>query len=317
MLDEVVESLNCSPGKIMADCTLGGAGHASAICSRIFPGGLFIGIDQDPAAIEHAKDKLKSFGPDVKLFCDNFSNLATILSGLGVAAADGIVVDLGLSLHQITGSGRGFSFNRDEPLDMRMDPSSETTAEELVNRMPKKELEQLFRTYGEERWSRAISERIVRERRREPIRTSARLAKIVAAVAAGKQKGRWQIHPATRVFMALRIAVNRELERLESFLEEVEALLAPGGRLSIISFHSLEDRLVKHRLKAYARGCTCPPEAPVCVCGGRPVFHLLTKKGLKPTAEEVARNPMARSARLRIAEKIGSPEPDRKNRGFA
>jgi len=304
MLNEVVNYLNCRPGNVYVDGTLGGCGHARAICEKIIPGGTLIGIDQDIDAVSNAETVLKDYSSNIHLFHGNFEHLPEFLEQLEIDSVDGILLDLGLSQHQIENSGRGFSFRKDEPLDMRMDIQSRQTAQELVNDLSQQELQKLFREYGEERRAKQIVKNIARIRLREKIRTSKQLAQIIIdsipAQAASKQK----IHPATRVFMALRIAVNRELERLETFLEHAVDLLNPGGRLCVLSFHSLEDRIVKQRFKALEKGCTCPPKLPQCVCGQQPQLRILTKKVVRPTEEEIAANPMARSTRLRAAEKI-------------
>lgn len=304
MLNEVVNYLNCRPGNVYVDGTLGGCGHARAICEKIFPGGRFIGIDQDIDAISNAETVLKDYTSNIHLFHGNFISLPEFLTQLEIDRVDGILLDLGLSLHQIENSGRGFSFRKDEPLDMRMDIQSPQTAENLINNLSQAELQKLFKEYGEEHRAKQIARNIIKTRRQKKIRTSTQLAQIIVdsipARAASKQK----IHPATRVFMALRIAVNRELERLTTFLEHAVDLLNPGGRLCLLSFHSLEDRIVKQRFKALEKGCTCPPQLPQCVCGQEPQLRILTKKVARPTAEEIAANPKARSTRLRAAEKI-------------
>lgn len=300
---EVAFYLNCRPGKVYADCTLGGSGHARTICEKIIPGGVLIGIDQDQDAIRNAKNILKSFDVTVHLFHDNFVNLPDILRHLGVAAVDGILLDLGISLHQLESSGRGFSFKKNEPLDMRMDVRSSTRAEDLVNRLEEKELKQLFYKYGEERWAAPIARQIVKKRQRSAIQSSAQLAQIVSA-AVPKQALKQKIHPATRVFMALRIAVNRELERLEVFMQNVADLLNPEGRLCVLSFHSLEDRIVKQRIKALEKGCACPPDFPKCACKQKQTLRSITKKVVRPTQDEIAKNTMARSSKLRAVEKL-------------
>jgi 16S rRNA (cytosine1402-N4)-methyltransferase len=304
MLNEVVNYLNCRPGNVYVDGTLGGCGHARAICEKIFPGGTFIGIDQDIDAITNAETVFKDYSSNIHLFHGNFISLPEFLTQLEIDRVDGILLDLGLSLHHIENSGRGFSFRKDEPLDMRMDIQSPQTAENLINNLSQTELQKLFKEYGEERRAKQITRNIIKIRRQKKIQTSRQLAQIIVdsipAQAAFKQK----IHPATRVFMALRIAVNRELERLETFLEYAVDLLNPGGRLCVLSFHSLEDRIVKQRLKILEKGCTCPPQLPQCVCGQEPQLRILTKKVVRPTAEEIAANPKARSTRLRAAEKI-------------
>ena len=303
MLNEVVKYLNCRPGKVYVDGTLGGCGHARAICQKIVPGGTLIGIDQDIDAIANAETVLNNYS-NIHLFHGNFDLLPEFMQQIEIDSVDGILLDLGLSQHQIEDSGRGFSFKKDEPLDMRMDIQSRPTAEKLVNYLSPQELQKLFREYGEEHRAKQITQNIVRIRRREKIRTSKQLAQIIIDSIPAKAASKQKIHPATRVFMALRIAVNRELERLEIFLEHAVDLLNPGGRLCVLSFHSLEDRIVKHRFKALEKGCTCAPQLPQCVCGQKPQLRLLTKKVVRPTREEVAANPMARSTRLRAAEKI-------------
>ena len=303
MPKEVAFYLDCRPGKIYADCTLGGSGHARIILEKIIPGGVLIGIDQDKDAIRNAKKVLKSADVTVHLFNDNFINLPDILQHLKIAAVDGILLDLGISLHQLKASGKGFSFQKDEPLDMRMDITSKTTADDLINRLEEKELKKIFYKYGEERWAPQIAKKIVRKRARSAIRSSAHLAQIVCE-AIPKPALSQKIHPATRVFMALRIAVNRELEMLDLFMENVAAILNPKGRLCVLSFHSLEDRIVKHRIKALEKVCVCPPDFPKCICNQKRVLRSLTKKVVRPTENEIAKNPMARSTKLRAAERI-------------
>ena len=304
MLNEVVNYLNCRPGNVYVDGTLGGCGHARAICEKIFPGGTFIGIDQDIDAISNAETVLKDYSSIIHLFHGTYSRLPEFLTRIKMTAVDGILLDLGMSQHQIENSGRGFSFNKDEPLDMRMDIRSELTAEKLVNSLSQAELQKLFKEFGEERRAKQIARHIINIRRDQKIKSSKQLAQIIMgsipAQAAFKQK----IHPATRVFMALRIAVNRELERLDTFLEVAVDLLNPGGRLCVLAFHSLEDRKVKQRFKVLEKGCTCPPQLPQCACGKKPQLRILTKKVVRPTEEEIAANPMARSTRLRAAEKL-------------
>ncbi len=304
MPNEVVHFLNCRPGKIYVDCTLGGSGHAGRICEKILPDGILIGIDQDSDAIKNARKVLMPCGTTVHIIHDNFIHLPTILSELGMRAADGILLDLGLSLHQIEASGRGFSFTRDEPLDMRMNIESELRAEDIINRESEASLIKIFKEYGEERRARQIARKIIAERKKEKIRTSLQLVRIIMTALPKEVRRKQKIHPATRTFMALRIAVNRELERLESFLEFAADYLNPGGRLCILSFHSLEDRIVKQRFKALEKGCTCPPDFPQCICNKKSVARILTRKVVRPTQEEVASNPMARSTKLRALEKI-------------
>jgi 16S rRNA (cytosine1402-N4)-methyltransferase len=268
------------------------------------PGGVFIGIDQDIDAVQNARKVLEPLDLSVHIFHGNFIYLPDFLGQLKIRSVDGILLDLGVSLHQIESSGRGFSFKRDEPLDMRMSTAANTTAEDLINRMAENSLRKIFQEYGEERWSAQIARKIVQQRERNPIRSSKHLVRIVCDAIPKPALFNQKIHPATRVFMALRIAVNRELEMLDLFMKNVADLLTPEGRLCILSFHSLEDRIVKHRLKALGKSCVCPPDFPKCVCDQRSVIRLLTKKIVRPTKDEIARNPMARSTKLRAAEKI-------------
>ncbi len=304
MLPEVLHYLNCRSGKIYVDCTLGGSGHAQAICKKISPGGVFIGIDQDIDAVQNAKKILKPFESTIHLFHGNFIYLPEFLRQLKIVAVDGILIDLGISLHQIESSGRGFSFKKDEPLDMRMNQTSDTKAEDLVNTMEVGSLKKIFQQYGEERWAGRIAKKIVEERQLKAIRTSLQLSQIVSNAVPRQASGRHKIHPATRVFMALRIAVNRELERLDLVMKNFADLLNLKGRLCVLSFHSLEDRIVKSRIKTLEKTCVCPPDFPKCICNKKKIVRTLTKKVVRPTKEEVAVNHMARSARLRAVEKI-------------
>jgi 16S rRNA (cytosine1402-N4)-methyltransferase len=304
MLPEVLFYLNCRPGKIYVDGTLGGAGHAGAICSKINPGGVFIGIDQDIDAINHAKTALQIYSLRIHLVHGNFVRLPEFLSQLNIRTVDGLLLDLGISQHHLEDSGRGFSFRKEEPLDMRMNIQTPETAEMLVNNLAQDDLQRIFKEYGEERWAGSIARNIVKARRQKKISTSKQLARIVVDSIPRRAAYKQKIHPATRVFMALRIVVNRELDRLRTFLDGAVDLLNPEGRLCVLSFHSLEDRIVKQRLKVLAQGCTCPPQLPCCVCGQKPQVRILTKRVIRPTAEEIAANPMARSTRLRAAEKL-------------
>lgn len=313
LIQEAVGYLDCRPGKVIVDATLGGAGHARRICSLIGPEGMLIGLDQDPAAVANAREVLAPFSERIHLFQRNFADLAQVLAAVACRTVDGILLDLGLSFYQLDQSGRGFSFQKDEPLDMRMDPRTTTTAADLVNDLGEKDLVGLLRRFGEEPHARAIARRIVAGRRQGPLTTSGQLARLVAAAVPAGARGR--IHPATRVFMALRIAVNRELEVLERFFDDAIGLLNPGGRICAIAFHSLEDRIVKRRFQALAKGCTCPPDLPRCNCGRQPVVRIVTAKAVKPTAEEIAANPMARSARLRVAQKLPAPAAGPVGRG--
>ena len=307
MPNEVMAHLKCKAAGTYVDCTLGGTGHSRRILEQLGPDGLLVGIDRDMDALTNARNVLKPFEANTRLFHNNFVNLPDILSRSGIGAVDGILLDLGLSFNQIVNSGRGFSFNADEPLDMRMDAAAKTaTAEDIINDTKEESLSELFWKYGEERFSRKIARQIVHARKSKRIQSSRELAMIIQRAVPAKQSKHQKIHPATRVFMALRIAVNHELENLETFLGNVAELLKPEGRLLVISFHSLEDRVVKHRIRDLASPCTCPPQFPQCVCNRTPIVRVITRKAVMPTPDEIEQNPMARSARLRVAEKLPS-----------
>ncbi len=304
MPQQVHDYQNLTPGDVCVDCTLGGSGHALSTVRAIVPGGTLIGIDQDNDAIANAEKRLHSFKDNVRLFHNNFSDLPDILAQNGIKGVDSILLDLGFSLNQLTQSKRGFSFQKNEPLDMRMDVRNPLTAEEMVNTYTEKQLADIFFTYGEERFSRRVARVIAMTRTDAPIKTSGELAKLVASAIPSKVSAKQKIHPATRVFQALRIAVNQELERLEAFMKAVPDMLNIGGRISIISFHSLEDRIVKQRLRKFQDGCTCPKALPRCLCGFVQRMKVITRKPVIATPEETAANPMARSAKLRVAERI-------------
>ena len=304
MPDEVHEYQNLKPGNICVDCTLGGAGHALATIQQILPDGILLGIDQDLDAITHAKKILAPFKKNIRLFHNNFINLPSILNSNGIQGVNSIVLDLGFSLNQLKNAGRGFSFNKNEPLDMRMDIRNDLTASKIINSYQENELADLFFKFGEEKFSRRIAKKIVKTRRDKEINTSLELAQIVKKAIPAKNVFGQRIHPATRVFQALRIAVNKELEKLEKFMERVPPLLKKGGRLCVISFHSLEDRIVKQALRKFEEGCTCPKELPVCLCGFIPTMKSVSRRPLIPTREEIELNPMARSSKLRVAQKL-------------
>ncbi|HOL17362.1 MAG TPA: 16S rRNA (cytosine(1402)-N(4))-methyltransferase RsmH [Bacillota bacterium] len=304
LVDEVLCYLNCSSPGIYVDATLGDGGHAEAICRCLGPQGRLIGIDWDDSALQRAGERLAPYAAKVKLIHDNYINLRSILASLGLEKVDGILLDLGVSTLQLLEPSRGFSYHYSEPLDMRMDPRLPLKASDLVNGLPAAELERIFYRYGEERWARRIAAAIVRHRSRYgPIETSGELVEIIKAAipAAGRRSGG---HPARRTFQALRIAVNRELENIETVLPEAVRCLAPGGRLCVIAYHSLEDRLVKHFMRDLSHRCTCPPQLP-CTCGKAGELVVLTRRAVIPTEAEVQRNPRSRSARLRAAEKAG------------
>ncbi len=303
LADEVRELLAARPGETVVDCTFGAGGHARLLAADLRGDGKLIAIDRDPSVKEYFERFRKRAGVQTRLLRGEFSLVLTQLAQNGVRA-DAILMDLGVSSMQVDRPERGFSYSADAPLDMRMDTSAETTAADLVNTLDERELEQIFRQYGEERYARQISRAIGRRRRERPYeRTGELVDTIKAAIPAPARFG--DGHPAKRVFQALRIAVNDELGVLEEALPAAVEMLRPGGRLAVISFHSLEDRLVKRFIRAQARGCTCPPDFPICVCGNEPVLRALTRKAVRPGPAELAHNPRAGSARLRAAVKVG------------
>lgn len=300
---EVLALLEPRPGGRYLDGTVGGGGHARLILEASAPDGVLLGLDQDPEALRRAAEVLAPFGGRAMLRHRNFSAAAEVLAELGWDGVDGMLLDLGVSSFQLDEASRGFSFRTDAPLDMRMDPTAGQAAAEVVNTAEAQELARIFREYGEERWAGRIARRIVKVRQERPLTTTLQLAELVReTVPGGRVPGR--IHPATRVFQALRIHVNRELEHLSEGLSRGIDLLKPGGRLAVISFHSLEDRIVKHFFLQEARGCICPPRLPVCRCGHLPRVELLTRKGVRPTEAETEANPRARSAVLRAVRRL-------------
>jgi 16S rRNA (cytosine1402-N4)-methyltransferase len=301
--DAVLAALAVRSGGRYIDGTLGGAGHTALILERGAPGARVLGIDVDPAALARAEDRLSKAVQEGRLLLRqaNFAELGRLASEAGWLPVDGVLLDLGLSSDQLADPARGFAFASDGPLDMRFDPARGRSAADLVNELGEEELADLLWRYGEERRARAIARRIVAARRRGRIARPLELARLVAEAVPGRPGG---IHPATRTFQALRIAVNEELASLEAALPQAVEALAPGGRLAVISFHSLEDRIVKTFVRAEARGCVCPPDLPSCVCGRTPRLRDLTRHPITAEPEEVARNPRARSARFRAAERI-------------
>lgn len=297
MLSETLDALAVQPGGRYIDATLGGAGHSAAILERASPGGQLLGIDADPEAISKAKEKLAAFGEAVLLVNDNFVNLQSICIKHDFFPVHGILFDLGLSSMQLADTGRGFSFQHDDPLDMRFSPEQKITAADIVNKSPEARLAEILRTYGEEARSQKIAREIVNAR---PLATTRQLASLIERIMGRRGK----IHPATKTFQALRIAVNQELEHLESALKQAIELLGYEGRLVVISYHSLEDRIVKQFLQRESRGCICPPEVPVCVCGHSPRVRIINKKVITPSLSEIERNPRSRSAKLRVAERL-------------
>ncbi len=300
--DEVIALLEPVDGNIYIDGTLGGGGHAALILEKA-PGARLIGFDRDPEALAAAGARLAPYGDRVRLVHGNFSDVAGHVASLGVAAIDGFILDLGVSSHQLDTRERGFSFQQDAPLDMRMDTTSGDTAADLVNSLPEPELDRIIADFGEERWSKRIASFIVAARSESPILTTFRLVDVIKG-AVPKAKWDERIHPATRTFQALRIAVNAELASLEAGMRGALDLLRPGGRAVIISFHSLEDRIVKHIFREYAEGCTCPRQLPICVCGRQPRVKILTGRPVMATGEETDGNPRARSAKLRAVVKL-------------
>ncbi len=300
--DEVIRFLLPEDGKTYLDGTLGGGGHSALILEKA-PGAFLIGIDRDQAALDAAEARLAKHGDQIRLLHGDFADVAEHLKALDIPALDGFILDLGVSSHQLDTRERGFSFQQDAPLDMRMDSSSGETAADLVNGRPEAELERIIGEYGEERWAKRIASFIVKEREESPITTTFRLVDIIKG-AVPKAKWDERIHPATRTFQALRIAVNSELESLERGMRAALDLLKPGGRGVIISFHSLEDRIVKHIFREYAEGCTCPRQMPVCVCGKQPRVKVLTGRPVTATDTETDANPRARSAKLRAVVKL-------------
>ncbi len=303
LLRETLALLDPQPGGVYVDCTVGLGGHAAAILEHMEGRGLLLGIDRDALALAEAGAALAPFRPQVILVRSDFGRLREILERLALTAVDGILFDLGVSSLQLEAPGRGFSYWRDEPLDMRMDLTQPVSARHLVNGLTEAELAGLIREYGEERWAARIARFIVEARRRQPIETTGQLVEIVkeAVPAPARRTGG---HPARRTFQALRIAVNRELELLEAALAQAVEALRPGGRVAVISFHSLEDRLVKQTFRRLAAACVCPPEAPTCTCRATPLVRVLTPQPVVPQPEEVGVNPRARSARLRAAERL-------------
>ncbi|MFZ5596333.1 MAG: 16S rRNA (cytosine(1402)-N(4))-methyltransferase RsmH [Bacillota bacterium] len=303
LLREVLEALGPRSGGVYVDCTLGGAGHGLEILKASTPGGRLVGLDRDGDAIRAASARLAEFGDRVSLVRSNFSELPGVLEQLGIEKVDGILCDLGVSSYQLDNPERGFSYMHDAPLDMRMDRRSGTSAAEMVNTLPVKELERIIREYGEEKFAGRIASFIAREREKAPIETTGRLVEIIkSAIPAGSR--REGPHPAKRTFQAIRIAVNRELDVLRDAIPEMVDCLRDGGRICIITFHSLEDRIVKESFRELARGCVCPADFPVCVCGRKPLVRVIGSRGVAPSEVEVEENPRARSARLRVAEKV-------------
>ena len=302
LLQECIDGLNIRPNGIYVDGTLGGAGHSSQIAARLTTGRL-IGIDRDPVALKAAGERLKPFGDRVTLVHSNFCEIATVLRELGISGVDGILMDLGVSSPQLDDAERGFSYMADAPLDMRMNGEDHMTARDVVNTWSYEELRRILYDYGEERYAPQIASAICRRREASPIETTLELVDIIRSAmppAALREKQ----HPAKRSFQAIRIAVNDELGSVEKVMVDAIPCLNPGGRLAIITFHSLEDRIVKNGMANAAKGCTCPPNFPVCVCGNKPKVKLISRKPIVASDEELEVNPRSRSAKLRVCEKL-------------
>ena len=308
LLTECIDALDLPDHPVFVDATLGFAGHSFEAAKQLGAGGLLIGIDQDEVALTEAAAKLESIPagdrPELALLRGNFGDLDELLASCEIPGIDAILFDLGVSSVQIDTQSRGFSFKENGPLDMRMDPGKQTlTAEEIVNTYNAADLTRIIRSYSDEKWASRIADFIVRAREKAPLETSAQLVDVIkAAIPASARRAGG--HPAKRTFQALRIEVNGELDVLKSGLEAAIRWANPGGRICVISYHSLEDRIVKDMFQSFANRCTCPPDLPVCMCGKEPILKVLTRKPIVPTADEIARNPRARSAKLRVAQKL-------------
>lgn len=303
LLPECIEGLSIKPDGIYVDGTLGGGGHASAVCERLSEKGTLIGIDRDSDALAAAEERLSGYGCRKIFVKSNYSDIKEVLEDNGIDAIDGALLDLGVSSFQLDNAERGFSYMNDAPLDMRMNREDALTAKDVVNEYSKGDLTRIISTYGEERWASRIASFIVEARKEKPVETTGELTEIIKAAVPASAR-RTGPHPAKRTFQAIRIEVNDELGQLEKAVEDFCDVLAPGGRLCVISFHSLEDRIVKDIIARRANPCTCPPDIPVCVCGKVADIKKVTRKPVLPTAEEQEENPRARSAKLRICEKI-------------
>lgn len=307
LINEVIEQLKIRPDGIYADGTLGGGGHSFQIAARLSDGGKLIGIDQDEDAVEAAGRHLSVYKDRCILVHDNYENMVSIVKGLGFDKVNGILLDLGVSSYQLDNAERGFSYNQDAPLDMRMDQTNPLSAKEVVNEWSEEDLVRILREYGEERYASNIARNIVREREKKPIERTGQLVTIIRSSIPMKMQERGG-NPCKRSFQAIRIAVNRELEVLSESIDGMIDLLAPGGRFCIITFQSLEDRIVKNAFRKNENPCICPPEFPVCVCGRKSKGTVITKKAIVPSAEEIRHNKRASSAKLRVFEKIAEQE---------
>lgn len=303
LLEETIESLKVKPDGIYVDGTLGGGGHAFEVCRRLGEEGRLIGIDQDADAIRAASLRLAPFQEKVTVIRDNYENIAGVLAGMGIQSVDGIYLDLGVSSYQLDTVGRGFTYREDAPLDMRMDQRNSRTAADIVNTYGELELYRIIRDYGEDRFAKNIAKHIVRARQEKPFETTGELIEVIRAAIPAKVRATGG-HPAKRTFQALRIELNHELEVLNRSIDTMIELLKPGGRLCIITFHSLEDRIVKTRFRANENPCTCPPEFPVCMCGKKSRGTVVTRRPIVPTEEEIEANKRAKSSKLRVFERV-------------
>ena len=302
LLKETIESLMIRPDGIYVDGTLGGGGHAFEVCRRLGEGGRLVGIDQDADAVYAASERLAGFGERVTIVRNNYENIAEVLASLGIEKADGIYLDLGVSSYQLDTAERGFTYREDAPLDMRMDQRGSLTAADIVNTYSESELYRIIRDYGEEKFARNIARHIVKNRQEKPYETTAELTGTILSAIPAKARAMGG-HPAKRTFQAIRIELNHELDVLNRSIDTMIGLLKPGGRLCIITFHSLEDRIVKNRFRENENPCICPPEFPVCVCGRKSRGTVVTKKPIVPTDKEIEENKRAKSSKLRVFER--------------
>lgn len=303
LLNETIDCLNIRPDGIYVDGTVGGAGHASVVCSRLSAQGRFIGLDQDEDAIRTASQRLKPYGDKVTILRDNYSNMVSDIRKLGITGVDGILLDLGVSSYQLDTAGRGFTYREPAPLDMRMDQRQQKTARDIVNGYSESELYRVIREYGEERFAKNIARHIVQAREHKPIETTDELNAVIKEAIPAKARMTGG-HPSKRTYQAIRIELNHELEVLEQSLDGMIDLLNPKGRLCVITFHSLEDRIVKNNFKRNEHPCTCPPDFPVCTCGKKPRGTIITKKPIVPQEQELKENSRSKSSKLRVFEKI-------------
>ncbi len=304
MLKQVIDYLEPFPGKVLLDCTAGGGGHSEALLQKIIPNGKLIAMDQDKEAVQATEKRLSRYGNDkYKVIHSNFEHLKEVVTKIYPHGLDGILFDLGVSSRQLDEAKRGFSYQQDAPLDMRMNKAAHKTAADVLNGYTEEELAQIIWRYGEERWARRIAQFIVKARENQAILTTGELVEIIKK-AVPKEARREGPHPAKRTFQAIRIEVNRELEIIKTAIEQAVEMLKPQGKIAVISFHSLEDRIVKQTLRELSKGCICPKDLPVCVCGKKALIKITNSKPILPSQEEIEENPRARSAKLRLAEKI-------------